>query len=198
MGIKARFQLRYDTYTNWFSEEGKKIVLLKGEAGVCIISEAETSVAQLASGVYIKIGDGETSFEQLPWSNNSIQADWNQTEVLMPDYIKNKPLVGELFNANIIDGVLRLTQSPGMCGKGIRSIQKINENLNQDNRREITYQITFTDDTSEHFIVTDGKDGKNAFIQLTDDGEGNVTLESHNGTVGLTDDGKGNVNLEVK
>ena len=35
------------------------------------------------------------------------------------------------------------------------------------------------------------------FIQIQDDGSGNVTLTAKNGTVKLTDDGEGNVNLEV-
>lgn len=68
--IKARFLARNDTYTTWFSEQGKKVILLPGEFGVCTISIEESEIAFLSPGTYLKIGDGKTTFENLPWLNS--------------------------------------------------------------------------------------------------------------------------------
>ena len=66
--IKTKFQLRYDTYTNWTTNNP---VLLKGEiAVVALPAEAEESIEQVKKpAVLFKVGDGTSNFNTLPWAS---------------------------------------------------------------------------------------------------------------------------------
>lgn len=70
----------------------------------------------------------------------NVQADWNQTDTTADDYIKNKPTV--------------LNGQDGADGRGIVNIVKTDTNGLVD-----TYTITYTDDTTSTFTITNGKDG---------------------------------------
>lgn len=70
----------------------------------------------------------------------NVQADWNQTDTTADDYIKNKPTV--------------LNGQDGADGRGIVSITKTSSVGLVD-----VYTITYTDDTTSTFTVTNGKDG---------------------------------------
>lgn len=73
----------------------------------------------------------------------NVQADWNQTDSTKDDYIKNKPAV-----LNGQDG------KDGADGRGIVSITKTSSAGLID-----VYTITYTDNTTSTFTVTNGKDG---------------------------------------
>lgn len=66
--FNTRIQLKYDTWANWNSTAGKAVVLKKGELATVEVP-ANTSSGQTTSepAFLIKIGDGKTKFESLPW-----------------------------------------------------------------------------------------------------------------------------------
>lgn len=61
--LDARISLKYDTYTNWVS---RNPVLLAGEAAVAVVP-ASTGAVQQEPAVLIKIGDGTSTYSQLPF-----------------------------------------------------------------------------------------------------------------------------------
>jgi hypothetical protein len=63
--LNARISLRYDTYDKWNTSSGKAIVLNKGEAGVCAI----TADGATQPTIMFKIGNGISTFEELPWTS---------------------------------------------------------------------------------------------------------------------------------
>lgn len=44
--------------------------------------------------------------------------DWAQTDPTKADYIKNKPMAGEVMSVSIVNGVLVLEQTPSLITKG--------------------------------------------------------------------------------
>ena len=76
--IKAAFELRYDTYENWFSEKGRQVILKRGELGFCSV-ENDINPENLKPGVYFKVGNNADTYETLPW----FKASWD-----VPEYIK--------------------------------------------------------------------------------------------------------------
>jgi hypothetical protein len=67
--INTRLQLKFDTWTKWNSTTGKAFVPLKGEVCIAEIPENTTATGELiAEKAYlIKVGNGSTKFELLPW-----------------------------------------------------------------------------------------------------------------------------------
>lgn len=83
--INTRIQLRYDTLTNWQSEatagKGALLVLNKGEMALCYVPAITTGTTQTAPTVLFKVGDGTTTFKDLPWGG-AVAADvyaWAKT-----------------------------------------------------------------------------------------------------------------------
>ena len=75
-----------------------------------------------------------------------------------------------------VDGVTTNVQATGSTGNGIKSIELLSTNGLVD-----TYKITFTDNTSTTFTVTNGKDGISIEnVLLTE--EGNLQVKLSNGT----------------
>lgn len=66
--FNTRIQLKYDTWNNWNSTAGKAVVLKQGELATVYVP-GNTSSGQTVSepAFLIKIGDGTTKFESLPW-----------------------------------------------------------------------------------------------------------------------------------
>lgn len=66
--FNTRIQLKYDTWNNWNSTAGKAVVLKQGELATVYIP-GTTSSGQTTSepALLIKVGDGTTKFENLPW-----------------------------------------------------------------------------------------------------------------------------------
>ena len=63
--LNTRIQLRYDTHANWSTDSGKALVLNKGEVGICATHIGSANQPY----VMFKVGDGETTFDKLPWSS---------------------------------------------------------------------------------------------------------------------------------
>lgn len=68
--LNTRIKLKYDTYENWIaSSKGESpLILKKGEAAICEL-ENNTGSIQNAPTILVKYGDGERTFEALPWSS---------------------------------------------------------------------------------------------------------------------------------
>ncbi len=70
--LQTRIALKYDSFANWADETkegfGAKLVLLKGEIGICEISAAEQG-SNVVPTVLFKVGDGKTIFKELPWAS---------------------------------------------------------------------------------------------------------------------------------
>ena len=68
--FNTRISLKYDTYTNWTTNNP---VLLAGEAAVCVVpADAGTGLNEPA--ILLKFGDGTSSFTELSWAS-AIAAD---------------------------------------------------------------------------------------------------------------------------
>lgn len=75
--LKARIQNKYETLEDW-NNTPDSFIPLKGE--VCYALDNNL--------LYLKVGDGETKFNDLPWLLN--QGDWNEFNENSPSFIKNK------------------------------------------------------------------------------------------------------------
>ena len=62
--LNTILKLRYDTYENW--QANSTVVLQAGEAGVCSVP-ADTGTGLNEPAILIKIGDGTTTWANLPW-----------------------------------------------------------------------------------------------------------------------------------
>lgn len=68
----TRIALKYDEYKNWMDpEKGGKLVLLKGEIGLCEVPTTATGddKATNAPTVLFKVGDGTKTFSELQWAS---------------------------------------------------------------------------------------------------------------------------------
>lgn len=66
--LQTRIALKYDSYSAWTTAPGKDLVLLPGELGICYISDANQG-SNVVPTVLFKVGDGNKTFEQLPWAS---------------------------------------------------------------------------------------------------------------------------------
>lgn len=66
--LQTRIQLKYDTWNNWNKTAAKSLVLKRGELATVYVP-ASTSSGETTSepAFLLKIGDGTTAFENLPW-----------------------------------------------------------------------------------------------------------------------------------
>ena len=77
--LNVRVLLKYDTYERWTDEtvqgQGALLVLKKGEVGICSIpAGTDANGIQNPPHIIQKIGDGEHTFKDLPWTS-AIAAD---------------------------------------------------------------------------------------------------------------------------
>lgn len=63
--LNTRIQSKYDTYTNWSTNNP---TLLQGEIAVVTVDAVQGDVSQVPA-VLIKVGDGVTAFNDLPWGS---------------------------------------------------------------------------------------------------------------------------------
>lgn len=65
--FNTRFQLKYDTYTNWMNEKNQ-FTLLEGEIAIAYVPESTGADGVLHEpAVLFKVGDGSHSFDELPF-----------------------------------------------------------------------------------------------------------------------------------
>lgn len=81
--IYGRISQKIDTEANWL-----KAINFIPNKGEIIIYEKDTSY----SYDRIKIGDGVSNVNDLPFFNELFQVDWNQTDENAKDFILNKPV----------------------------------------------------------------------------------------------------------
>ena len=108
--LKTRIALKYDSYSAWTTAPGKDLVLLPGELGICYIDAADQG-SQVVPTVLFKVGDGTSTFAQLPWASAKA-ADvysWAKASNVAVDG-KNIKFVGGAVDAegNKIDKVITL------------------------------------------------------------------------------------------
>lgn len=62
--INTRIQLKYDTFSNWYSSS---FTPLKGEVCIAEIPRTESQSGLIPPTIGIKVGDGVNKFQALPW-----------------------------------------------------------------------------------------------------------------------------------
>ena len=62
--LNTRFQLKYDTLTNWLSANP---ILKAGEVGIATIKTTESASGLTPPAIGIKVGDGTSTFSALNW-----------------------------------------------------------------------------------------------------------------------------------
>lgn len=79
--LNARISLRYDTLENWSAISGKATVLNEGEVGICAV----TLTGADQPTVMFKVGNGASTFEELPWTSGLAADvfDWAKQEHLI-------------------------------------------------------------------------------------------------------------------
>lgn len=100
--LLTRIALKYDSYTAWTTAPGKDLKLLKGEIGICEIPTANND-SNVAPTVLFKVGDGQKTFEQLPWASAKA-ADvygWAKSETVVLDGTTIKFKTGNTVNHTI-------------------------------------------------------------------------------------------------
>lgn len=88
--LNSRLQLKHDTEANWL-----KAVNFIPLAGEMIIYDADDT-----NPVRVKIGDGATKVNDLPFYNEKVQDDWLQNDETADDYIKNRTHYEEIGIVN--------------------------------------------------------------------------------------------------
>lgn len=63
--LNTRIRLKYDSLADWTAN--KSVVLLEGEIGLCAVPAITTGTTTTAPTVLFKVGDGASTWEQLPW-----------------------------------------------------------------------------------------------------------------------------------
>ena len=92
--FNTRIKLKYDTLANWTTNKAK--VLLQGEIGLCYVPAVTNGTTTTAPTVLFKVGDGTTTWENLPWGSGLAADvyDWAKAAA-KPSYdyseIKNTP-----------------------------------------------------------------------------------------------------------
>lgn len=63
--LNTRIRLKYDSLADWTAN--KSVVLLEGEIGLCAVPAITTGTTTTAPTVLFKVGNGVSTWEQLPW-----------------------------------------------------------------------------------------------------------------------------------
>lgn len=86
--FNTRIQLKHDTWANW--DLNKDVVLLEGEIAIVTLPEEQDlspDAGQKQSAVLIKVGDGTTTFENLPWLSAQAADVYNWAKKSEADFI---------------------------------------------------------------------------------------------------------------
>lgn len=164
--LKTRIRLKYDTYTNWITNDP---VLLAGELAITTIATTPTeevnSVA--APQVLIKVGDGTSTYSALPWASGLAADvyDWAKAAT-KPSYsyseITGTPTIPTDTNttykieADTTDGHKFYLKS---CEKGSTTWSTVSTiTIPDNNTTSFTITATATDDD---VVVLTGTNGTN-------------------------------------
>ena len=100
--LQTRIALKYDSYSAWTSAPGKDLVLLAGELGIWYVGDANQG-SQVVPTVLFKVGNGTSTFEQLPWASAKA-ADvysWAKSETVVLDGTTLKFKTGDSVNHTV-------------------------------------------------------------------------------------------------
>lgn len=100
--LQTRIALKYDSYSAWTSAPGKDLVLLAGELGICYVGDTNQG-SQVVPTVLFKVGNGTSTFEQLPWASAKA-ADvysWAKSETVVLDGTTLKFKTGDAVNHTV-------------------------------------------------------------------------------------------------
>lgn len=131
--INARFQMKYDTLTNWINNNP---ILKAGEIGVATIATAESNSGLQPPAVGIKVGDGKTAFKGLSW----IQAIAGDVPSWAKEY--NHATINNLIETAISN----LPASASGAGTYTFTSAKLIKTVTQDEGGKIT-EVTYEDIT---------------------------------------------------
>ena len=129
--LNTRFQLRYDTLTNWLSTNP---ILKAGEVSIATIKTTESASGLTPPAIGIKVGDGISTFSALNWIQ-AIAGD-------VPSWAKesNHATINNLIN-NAIDAIPAAASGAGT--KEFTSAKLI-KSITQDEGGKIT-DVTYED-----------------------------------------------------
>ena len=129
--INTRFQLKYDTLTNWLSANP---VLLAGEVAVATIKTTESNSGLTPPAIGIKVGDGTNTFSALNWIQ-AIAGD-------VPSWAKesNHATVSQL----IADAINDIPAAASGAGTTEFTSAKLIKSITQDEGGKIT-NVTYED-----------------------------------------------------
>ena len=163
--FNTRIKLKYDTLANWTTNKTK--VLLQGEVGLCYVPAVTNGTTTTAPTVLFKVGDGTTTWENLPWGSGLAADvyDWAKAAA-KPSYdyseIKNTPTMTVDTNTTyklVQDGTDRHKFT-------LQSKEKNNENWipvsaitipdNNNNQTIIVGSTSFGTDDAVKLVAGDG------------------------------------------
>lgn len=129
--LNTRFQLKYDTLTNWLSANP---VLLAGEVAVATIKTTESNSGLTPPAIGIKVGDGTNTFSALNWIQ-AIAGD-------VPSWAKesNHATVSQL----ITDAINDIPAAASGAGTTEFTSAKLIKSITQDEGGKIT-GVTYED-----------------------------------------------------
>lgn len=129
--LNTRFQLKYDTLTNWLSSNP---VLLAGEVAVATIKTSESASGLTPPAIGIKVGDGTNTFSALNWIQ-AIAGD-------VPTWAKesNHATVSQLIN----DAIDAIPGAASGAGTTEFTSAKLIKSVTQDEGGKIT-GVTYED-----------------------------------------------------
>ena len=129
--LNTRFQLKYDTLTNWLSANP---ILKAGEVGIATIKTTESASGLTPPAIGIKVGDGTSTFSALNWIQ-AIAGD-------VPSWAKesNHATVSQLIN----DAIDAIPAAASGAGTKEFTSAKLIKSITQDEGGKIT-DVTYED-----------------------------------------------------
>ena len=129
--LNTRFQLKYDTLTNWLSANP---ILKAGEVGIATIKTTESASGLTPPAIGIKVGDGTSTFSALNWIQ-AIAGD-------VPSWAKesNHATVSQLIN----DAIDSIPAAASGAGTKEFTSAKLIKSITQDEGGKIT-GVTYED-----------------------------------------------------
>ena len=163
--FNTRIKLKYDTLANWTTNKTK--VLLQGEVGLCYVPAVTNGTTTTAPTVLFKVGDGTTTWENLPWGSGLAADvyDWAKAAA-KPSYdyseIKNTPTMTVDTNTTyklVQDGTDRhkfTLQSKEKNSENWISVSTITIPDNNNNQTIIVGSTSFGKDDAVKLVAGDG------------------------------------------
>ena len=157
--LNTRFQLPYDTYTNWSAKNPK---LKKGEMVQVEVPAPKDAIVQ-APSVLIKVGDGTQNFDELAWASGLAADiyDWAKSPT-KPSYTADE-IGAEPAGSKVTSYSVTIMPASWTTSGNIFKYTYSNTNL----RASISPIITCISNTSEYNYITDAEATANTGITFT-------------------------------